>query len=139
MRYMFLLYVDESLPEREGSEENISEHIALAREAVAKGAYVACNALEVTSKATTVRVRDGRTVVSDGPFAETKEALGGYYIMECRDLDEAIAYASRIPPARVGSVEIRPLFEIPDWDEAIGLRQQPAASQEGETPKVVRT
>jgi hypothetical protein len=124
---MFLLYVDESLPEREGSEENINEHIALAREAVAKGAYVACNALDVTSKATTVRVRNDETLISDGPFAETKEALGGYYIMDCRDLDEAIAYASRIPPARVGSVEIRPVFEIPGWDDAIGVKDGAAS------------
>jgi hypothetical protein len=125
---MFLLYVDESLPEREGSEENINEHIELAREAVARGAYVDCNALEVTSKATTVRVRNDETILTDGPFAETKEALGGYYIIDCADLDEAIAYAQRIPPARVGSVEIRPLFEIPGWDEAIGVSRQPAAS-----------
>lgn len=121
MRYMFLLYVDESIPEREGSDEDINAHIVLARQAVERGAYVGCNALDVTSKATTVRVRDGKTVVSDGPFAETKEALGGYYILDCRDLDEAIAYAERIPPARVGGVEIRPVFEIPGWDEAIGL------------------
>ena len=128
MQYMFLLYVDESLPEREGSEENINEHVAVARDAVARGAYVGCNALDVTSSAVTVRVRDGETVVSDGPFAETKEALGGYYILDCADLDEAIGYAVRIPPARIGSIEIRPLFEIPGWDEAIGVKHASTAS-----------
>jgi hypothetical protein len=111
---MFLLYVDESLPEREGSEENINEHIALAREAVANGAYVACNALDVTSKATTVRVRNDETLISDGPFAETKEALGGYYAIKCENLDEAIEAASRIPSVGRGSIEIRPIAEFPD-------------------------
>ena len=123
MQYMFLLYVEESLPEREGSEENINEHIVVARDAVTRGAYVGCNALDVTSHAMTVRVRDGETVVTDGPFAETKEALGGYYILDCDDLDEAIGYAARIPPARIGSIEIRPLFQIPGWDEAIGVKR----------------
>jgi hypothetical protein len=81
----------------------------------------------VTSNAVTVRVRDGETVLTDGPFAETKEALGGYYILECSDLDEAIGYATRLPPARVGSVEIRPVFEIPGWDDAIGVARPAAA------------
>lgn len=127
MQYMFLLYVDESLPERDGSEENIEEHVALARDAVANGDYVSCNALDRATSAVTVRVRDGETVITDGPFAETKEALGGYYILDCDDLDEAIGYATRIPPARVGSVEIRPVFQIPGWDEAIGVNSGAAA------------
>jgi hypothetical protein len=127
MQYMFLLYVEESLPEREGSEENINEHIVVARDAVPRGAFVGCNALDVTSHAVTVRVRDGETVITDGPFAETKEALGGYYILDCDDLDEAIGYAARIPPARIGSIEIRPLFQIPGWDEAIGVKREAPA------------
>jgi hypothetical protein len=93
----------------------------MARDAVARGAYVGCNALETSDRATTVRVRDGATVVTDGPFAETKEQLGGYYLLNCKNIEEAIDYASRIPPAKIGSIEIRPVFEIPGWDEAIGL------------------
>jgi hypothetical protein len=127
MQYMFLLYVDESLPEREGSEEDLNGHVLVARDAVAQGAYVGCNALDVSGKAMTVRVRDGETVVTDGPFAETKEALGGYYILDCDDLDEAIGYAARIPPVRIGSIEIRPLFQIPGWDEAIGVKREAPA------------
>jgi hypothetical protein len=130
MQYMFLLYVDDSRPEREANNANIDEHVALARDAVASGAYVSCNALDVAANAVTVRVRDGETIVTDGPFAETKEALGGYYIMDCDDLDEAIGYALRIPPVRIGSVEIRPVFTIPGWDEAIGVRRQEAAGTE---------
>jgi hypothetical protein len=121
MKYMCLIYVDELDPRSEGSEEDIAAHVAFAREAIAAGAYVTCDALSRTPSATTVRVRDGRTVVSDGPFAETKEALGGFYMLECGDLDEAIAYAEKIPPARIGSIEIRPIMDIPGWDEAIGL------------------
>ena len=70
-------------------------------------------ALEPTATATTVRVRDGRTLTTDGPFAETKEALGGYYLVEAKDLDEAIDFAARIPGAQTGSIEVRPIWEIP--------------------------
>jgi len=130
MQYMFLLYVDDALPERDANDANIDEHVALARDAVADGAYITCNALDVAASAVTVRVRDGETIVTDGPFAETKEALGGYYIIDCDDLDEAIGYAVRIPPVRIGSVEIRPVFTIPGWDEAIGVREHATATTE---------
>ncbi len=88
----------------------------------ARGAYVTCDALQDRATATTVRVRNGKTLATDGPFAETKEVLGGYYILECRDLDEAMAYAAKIPDAQYGSVEVRPIATIPGWEEAIGLR-----------------
>ena len=77
-----------------------------------RGAYEAGEALQPTATATTVRVVDGQTVATDGPYAETKEALGGFYLVEAADLDEAIDYASRIPGARRGAVEIRPIFEL---------------------------
>ena len=73
------------------------------------GSYVAGDALQPTSTATTVRVRDGKTLVTDGPFAETKEQLGGYYLVDAKDMDEALKIAERIPSARYGSIEVRPV------------------------------
>ncbi len=119
MKYMFLLYVNGSDP---GPDVMVPKHVAFAQEARARGAYVTCDALQDRATATTVRVRNGKTLATDGPFAETKEVLGGYYILECRDLDEAMAYAAKIPDAQYGSVEVRPIATIPGWEEAIGLR-----------------
>ncbi|MEX0749651.1 MAG: YciI family protein [Dehalococcoidia bacterium] len=121
MKYMLLLYQDEADPERTHGEQNIKEHIAVARRTVADGAYVAASPLRLTPTATTVRVRGDNATVTDGPFSETKEALGGYYLLDCRDLDQAIAYAAALPQAREACVEIRPVFEIAGWDEKIGL------------------
>ena len=78
-----------------------------------KNAYLGGEALEPTATATTVRVRDGKTLTTDGPFAETKEALGVYYLVEAKDLDEAIDFAARIPGAQLGSIEVRPIWELP--------------------------
>jgi hypothetical protein len=121
MQYLLLLYVDESHPERVTGPQNHRAHAAVARDAVANGTYVAANALRVVEHAKTVRVRNGETIVTDGPFAETKEALGGYYLLDCASVEEAIAFASRLPPAFIGSVEVRPVFEILGWDGMIGL------------------
>jgi len=85
------------------------EHAALDEDLRAAGKYKGCGALEATGSATTVRVRGGKTLVSDGPFAETKEQFGGYYLVNARDLDDAMAIAARIPTARNGSIEVRPL------------------------------
>jgi hypothetical protein len=76
-----------------------------------RGVYVAGEALQNIASATTVRVRDGQTLTTDGPFAETKEALGGFYLLECRDLDEALEFAARCPAAALGSVEVRPVWD----------------------------
>jgi hypothetical protein len=110
MKYVALIYADadgwEAMPEDE--RERISErYMALAREPVAVGG----EQLEDSDTATTVRVRDGETLTTDGPFAETKEQLGGYYIVDCGSLDEAIEFAARIPAAERGAVEVRPLVE----------------------------
>ena len=115
MRYLLLIYLEET------DEEPAPEEIAAVMEAYnaftdhvkAKGAYLGGEALEPTTTATTVRVRDGQTLTTDGPFAETKEALGGYYLVEAKDLDEAIDFAARIPGAQRGSIEVRPIWEIP--------------------------
>jgi hypothetical protein len=89
-----------------------------------RGVYVAGEALQNIASATTVRVRDGQTLTTDGPFAETKEALGGFYLLECRDLDEALEFAARCPAAALGSVEVRPV-----WDYAgASASEVPAAA-----------
>jgi hypothetical protein len=115
VRYMLLVYTDESQMERatEDMLKSVAEgHRVVMEEARRAGSFVAAEPLATTATATTVRIRDGRRLVVDGPFAETKEQLAGYYILECRDLDEALDWAEKIPTAcagGVGSVEIRPM------------------------------
>ena len=85
------------------------------------GHYVGCNRLQPSNTAVTVRVRDGKVLTTDGPFVETKEQLGGYYLIEARDMDEAVHIASRIPAGRIGSVEVRPVAEDPLTLQSLGL------------------
>jgi hypothetical protein len=94
-------------------EECYVESAQLCHDLQAKGQYLAANPLHPVATATSVRVRNGKRLVTDGPFAETREQLGGYYLIDARDLDEAIAIAARVPPARKGTIEIRPVMEIP--------------------------
>ena len=115
MRYMLLIYDDEAAWDAVPEEEKgpiFGEYMALSADLKAKGKHLAGDPLQPTSTATTVRVREGKTLTTDGPFAETKEQLGGYYLVEAADLDEAIALAARIPGARYGSVEVRPIWEV---------------------------
>jgi hypothetical protein len=114
MLYMLLLYHDPQLPP---PEDGMERHFAVYRSARAKGSYVCSEAIGGTDAATTVRIRDGKPVITDGPFAESKEVLGGFYILDCSDLDEALDYAKRIPDAECG-VEIRPIMHVPDWEYA---------------------
>ncbi|HEV8658157.1 MAG TPA: YciI family protein [Thermoanaerobaculia bacterium] len=109
---MLLIYSSENQPNEEQEAATIAGHRAVLEEAARRGSLVSASPLEPTSTATTVRVTGGQTLVSDGPFAETKEQLAGYYILDCADLDEAIEWAARIPTACLGGggcVEIRPL------------------------------
>jgi len=115
MLYMFLLYWDEKNPPAP-PEEVIGEHFAFAHKARARGAYVCSEAIGGAAAATTLRIRDGKTVVTDGPFAEAKEVMGGFYILDCKDLDEALEFAAGIPDAKYFGVEIRPVMHVPDWD-----------------------
>jgi hypothetical protein len=120
MQYLMLIYSSETAdadlsPERQ--QAMFAGYGAFTREVKEAGVMVAGDALERTAQATTVRVRDGKTLTTDGPFAETKEQLGGYYLLECADLDEAIAYAAKIPHAALGSIEIRPIMQIGDMDQ----------------------
>ena len=114
MKYMLLIYLDEqaSLDEAE-RQQCYKESTQLAHDLKAQGQFLASSPLQPTSTATCVRVRDGKRLVTDGPFAETREQLGGYFLVEAKDLDGAIGIAGRIPGARAGPVEIRPVIEVP--------------------------
>jgi hypothetical protein len=113
MQYMLLIYFDEQALSETERQACYMESTQLAHEIKASGQYVAANPLHPTAMATTVRVREGKRFVTDGPFAETREQFGGYFLIEVRHLDEAIAIAARIPMARKGTVEIRPVIDIP--------------------------
>jgi hypothetical protein len=112
MQYMWLIYDDEKVWQGMSEDERngvYGEYGAFTQSIQASGNMVAGDALQPTSTATTVRVRDGETLMTDGPFAETKEQLGGYYLIEAKDADEALAIAARIPSAKYGSIEVRPV------------------------------
>jgi hypothetical protein len=115
MLYMLLIYANEdewaSFSEVEQAAV-IREHDRLETDLRAAGKYRSCAALEPTSSATTVRVRSGKTLVTDGPFTETREQFGGYYLVDAKDLDDAMAIAARIPTACNGSVEVRPVLML---------------------------
>lgn len=113
MRYMLLIYADEQALSDTEREQCYGESTELAQHIDSAGQYLAAAPLYPTSTATSVRVRDGQRVVTDGPFAETREQLGGYFLIDASDLDEAIAVAERIPMARRGTVEVRPVIELP--------------------------
>jgi hypothetical protein len=112
MRYMLLIYLDEQALDETEREECYIESAQLAQEIHASGQYLGANPLHPTSTATSIRVRDGKRLVTDGPFAETREQLGGYFLINAKNLDEAIGIAARIPGARKGTVEIRPVMEV---------------------------
>ena len=111
---MLLIYLDEHALDETERERCYRESAQLAHQLSAAGQYRAAAPLEPTATATTVRVREGKRVVTDGPFAESKEQLGGYFLIDATDLDDAIAIAARIPMARRGTIEVRPVIDIPD-------------------------
>lgn len=117
MKYLLLIYLDEQALSEAERQACYGESTQLARELKSSGRYLAANPLHPTAMATSVRMRDGKRVVTDGPFAETREQLGGYFLVDAADLDEAIAIASRIPMARKGTVEVRPVIDIPGLPE----------------------
>jgi hypothetical protein len=112
MKYLLLIYMAQNAMSESDREHCYAESTRLAHDLEAKGQYLSANPLHPVSTATSVRVRDGKRVVTDGPFAETREHLGGYFLIDAGDLDEAIGIAARIPAARVGTVEVRPVLEI---------------------------
>lgn len=119
MKYMLLIYADENVWAPGEREACMVESTKIANELSSKGQFIAASPLQPISVATSVRIRGGKRVITDGPFAETREQLGGYYVIDVPNLDEAIAVASRLPPAAKGTVEIRPIHELE------GLPQKP--------------
>jgi hypothetical protein len=115
MRYLLLIYAEppQGEPDPAVIQEEMGRYLAFTKEARDRGFYLGGEALEQSTTATTVRVRNGQTLTTDGPFAETKEELGGYYLLNCPDLDAAIEMAAKIPTSERGSVEIRPIWEVP--------------------------
>jgi hypothetical protein len=113
MKYMLLMYANESEVPKYTPEEfqTVAQAWqALRQEAEAAGVLLGTNGLSPVANATTVRVRNGKTLITDGPFAETHETLGGYFLLDCKDLDEALGWAAKIPSAQYGSIEVRPLW-----------------------------
>lgn len=113
MKYLLLIYGDEQALSDTERKDCYAESTQLAHDLQAKGQYLSANPLHPTSMATSVRVRNGKRLVTDGPFAETREQLGGYFLIDARNLDEALAVAEKIPMVRKGTVEVRPVLELP--------------------------
>ncbi len=115
MQYLLLIYENEQIGAKMSKAEGekfMQEYFAFTNDIKDKKNYISGEALQPTTTATTVRVRDGKTVTTDGPFAETREQLGGFYMIEAKDLDEARSIAARIPSARHGSIEVRPVVKF---------------------------
>ena len=112
MKYMLLVYLDEKALSDSDREHCYVESAQLAQDLSTSGKYLSAGPLQPVAMATSVRVRNGKRLVTDGPFAETREQLGGYYLIDARDLDEAMSIAERVPVAKVGTIEIRPVLEI---------------------------
>ncbi len=113
MKYLLMIYTDEKVDAQATPEQMqvvMQEYDAFTDEVNKRGVYIGGEALHPTTSATTVRVRKGKTLTTDGPFAETKEQLGGYYLLNCKNLDEAIEFAAKIPGAKSGSIEVRPVM-----------------------------
>lgn len=125
MKYMLLIYGDENALSESEREQCYKDSTQLAHQLNAAGQYLTTAPLYPTSMAASVRVRDGKRLVTDGPFAETREQLGGFFLIDAKDRDEALAIAERIPMARQGTVEVRPVIEIP----GLPSRDDRAASQ----------
>lgn len=112
MKYVLLIYLKEDALSETEREQCYVESAQLAQQLNSNGQYLATAPLHPVATATSVRVRDGKPLVTDGPFAETREQLGGFFLIDAQDLDEAIAIAAQIPAAQVGTVEIRPVIEV---------------------------
>src|SRR5947209_8200236 len=117
MKYLLLIYMNENAMDAQERESCYAESTQLCHELKSRGQYLSANPLQPVATATSLRVREGKRLVTDGPFAETREQLGGYFLVDASDLDEAIGIAARIPAARKGTVEIRPVIEIPNLPE----------------------
>ena len=117
MRYMMLIYLEERELGQAERETCYEESTRLTHDLNAKGQFISAAPLHPVATATTVRIREGKRMVTDGPFAETREQLGGYFMVEAKDLDEALSIAARIPAAKFGTVEVRPVVELTGMPE----------------------
>ena len=120
MQYMMLIYCEEAVWTELTQEEQAAvhaEYASLRKELETKGKFLGGNALQSVQSATSVRLRGGKRTITDGPFAETKDQLGGYFMVDAADLDEALDVAARLPSARYGTIEVRPIFTIPTQRE----------------------
>lgn len=118
MKYMLLVYMNENAMDPFEREACYAQSAQLCHDLQAKRQFLDASPLQPVATATSVRVREGKPQVTDGPFAETREQLGGYFVIDAKDLDEAIGIATRIPPARKGTIEIRPVMELPGLPKA---------------------
>ncbi|MFI4936421.1 MAG: YciI family protein [Caulobacterales bacterium] len=112
MQYLLLIYSAESDDANQDGQKIMADYGAFTQGIVASGAFKSADRLKPVADATTVRVRDGKTLTTDGPFAETREQLGGYYLVEAKNLDEATAIAAKVPTAKYGSIEVRPVWAM---------------------------
>jgi hypothetical protein len=135
MKYMLLIYGAEDCWTEDERTECMFESMAIGDELAAQGKWVASSPLHSVAAATCVRVRNGQRQVTDGPYAETTEQLGGYYVIDVLDREEAIAIASRLPPARKGTVEIRPLLPLPDSLQLPEVKAGPQTAGDAEQPR----
>jgi hypothetical protein len=117
MKYMLLVYLDENALNEDERQACYRDSARFAQDLSASGNYLDASPLQPIATATSVRLRNGKKLVTDGPFTETREQLGGYYLIDAEDLDEAIGIAARVPVANVGTIEIRPILEIPGLPE----------------------
>ncbi len=119
MKYMLLIYVDEKVWTEGEMQACYVESTGIAQQLQVEGKYLGANPLQPVRTATSLQIRNGKRVVTDGPFAETREQLGGYFLVDAKDLDEAMAIAARLPGARKGTVEIRPVVDLPGLPESL--------------------
>jgi hypothetical protein len=122
MKYMLLIYGAESCWTEDERRDCMIKSMALCDQLAAEGKFIASSPLHSVTTATCLRIRDGKRQITDGPFAETTEQLGGYYIIDVDNLDDALAVAGRLPPAHKGTVEIRPLFPLPQLESSTNIK-----------------
>jgi len=137
MKYLLLIYSAESDWTEAGREHCYAESVQLTHELHEQGHYLDASPLQPVRAATSIRIRDGKRLVTDGPFAETREQLGGYFLIEAEDLDQAIGIASRIPAAGVGTVEIRPILTLDGLPPAAcSAQRRPTHEDESRDPRI---
>ena len=130
MKYMLLIYSAEGGWTDDERNQCMADSTAICHELAEQGKFISASPLHPVATATSIRIRDGKRQITDGPFAETTEQLGGYYIIDVDNLDEAIAIASRLPPAKKGTVEVRPLFELDNLPEMTAFAAPSAEAQQ---------